>query len=282
MTYEQQSPRTAGNKTSRDSMPAPGGAGLLRRGLSSESAAPAQDTLPPNAPEEAEQPKTEPDGPRQTTKLGGRAWRSQSSASHSRPLSRPSGRGRLPRFLITALVVGTIWFLAAHFAQPSGLPVANQPTPGTTRQATAPAAGTASPATTPTGPANSAPDQVAAQFLSDYFSWKSSEDTAAYTQQWAGAVASASLATLEQAPPRTTLDNGDDVAAQSPLPTIPSNAVTLQQQNAQIDATWGIQVMSAGRSSASWQSRRLEATVLLTLGGSGWQVTNVYWTVGSI
>jgi hypothetical protein len=281
MPQEYQPTHSGERKTSLDPLPEIGSAGLLHRRLSSEMATQVQGNLADNSSESAAEQKPRLDEPRQTTTLNKLNHLRQDTSRYKQPRHRLFSIGRLPRIIFTGIIICIIWVVATHFGQPAELSSGRQAPPGTANQIPTLPAGTASPATETPGPAQTSPDQVIAQFLSAYFSWKTTEDNAAYMHRWVSAVAETSLATVENTAPRLALDNGNDVAAQSPIPSISADAISIQQQNAQVTAIWIIQVVPSGGNAGAWQPRHIDATVLL-IWASKWQVTNVYWAVGSI
>ena len=203
----------------------------------------------------------------------------------SEPLPRkPLGaRGRwIVRGLVLAVIVTG---LLIALSQGNSAPSAAQPTPGHTtmpsktqppRQAT-PQPTNAPPATPPASSAVS-PQDLAAQFLAAYFSWTAGESDQDYLKTWRALVVDASVADLDTASPRLTLDNGTDDAATSPTPIIPASAETSQDGQAQIILTWTIQVLPAGGELTQPESRRIQATLDLIQHTTSWFITNIGWT----
>lgn len=124
------------------------------------------------------------------------------------------------------------------------------------------------------------PDQLTRNFLAAYFPWDAPQEEAAYIQTWAWLVAPGSLAALEKAAPRYHLDNGEDVAAHSPMPSFPASAIHIQQQHAEINVNWTIEVIPPGGELSTWAPRELHAQVTLERGTAGWQVMDVTWGQG--
>ncbi len=115
--------------------PEPGSAGLLRRGATNDMAS-GRHSAPGVPGALAPNPTRAPAG----AGTGAEPSRLKSLVESLRPLGyhetrprqpRPPTRSipRLPRLLITALLVGIIWFLAIQFGRPANLPAAPAPTP---------------------------------------------------------------------------------------------------------------------------------------------------------
>ncbi len=116
-------------------------AGLLHRGAGKQQAtrkqsvASAPGALASSPPREPAAQTTRVERPRLRALEQTRPFRSL----ETRP-KRPRPEKRripfLPRFLITAVIVGIIWFLAMHFGHPPDLPSEPQPTPAGTQTPT--------------------------------------------------------------------------------------------------------------------------------------------------
>ncbi len=277
-----QPPPSAGS----GALPGAASAGLLRRTIASEeiSQTPTQIQTLPGPP--AVQPASPPP-PVETNR--GRFWPLKPRQAPKTP--RPKQPARIKtRLLIVAALLVVVWFVGSHQGAGNQAPAAQgTSTAGASGTPTTAPAGTAT-VTTPTGatptPApttivnNLPPEKVAGNFLAAYFTWDGPQEEKDYTQNWAWMVAPGSLAALEQAAPRHTLDNGNDVAAQSPTPNVPGSAIHLHQQTAIIDFNWTVEVIPPGGELSTWVPREMHSEVTLARSSAGWQVTNVTWGEG--
>jgi hypothetical protein len=263
-------------------LPGAASAGLLRRTISSEEQGQAQSvpTLP--LPQPVSPPIVEAD---QSKPVRARSERPPK-------IPRPKRPARIKaRLLIVVALLIVVWFVglrqgpttqtspAAHATTTPRASSAPTTAPATTATATAPTPTPATPA--PTTPASSLPpEQVAENFLAAYFTWDAPQDDKDYTQTWAWMAAPGSVATLEKAAPRHYLDNGNDVAAQSPTPNVPASAIHVQGQTATVEVNWTVEVIPPGGELSTWAPRELHGEVTLTHSQAGWQVTNVTWSQG--
>ncbi len=202
----------------------------------------------------------------------------------------PDARSRSNRWImlgiVLVLLLGGLWAIghlgAGVSTQSSQTPrptlAPNAPTP-TAHPASASATPAASP--TPTASAASSIRQITVQFLAAYFTWSVGESNEAYISRWRSFVADAAARDLIQSAPRLTLDAGDDSAASNSAPTIPTSAIKISSQQAQVHVAWTIRVLPPGGEQVQWQPRRIQATITLMQGASGWQITNAAWSSAS-
>lgn len=200
----------------------------------------------------------------------------------------PASRGRPSRWVMPgmalALILAGVWALS-HLNAPSPTqsaptahptPVSHAPTapaPAASALATPPAA-----SPTPSAPATTGIQQITAQFLAAYFTWRASDSDQTYTSHWRPFVADAAAHDLIQTVPRLTLDDGNDGAATSPTPSIPASAVQISSQQARVQIVWAIRVLPDGGELVQWQTRRIQAAVNLIENTSGWQIVAAAWT----
>jgi hypothetical protein len=282
MPQEQQPPFTPPHTpSSSGTLPGAASAGLLRRTISSEESGPAHTTPVQPIPQPTSPPVVEADR--------GKFVRTKPERAPKMP--RPKRPMRIKaRLLIIAVLLVVVWFVAHLGSNNQTSPTtrttsttvsSSAPTtvPAKTAPAGAPTPTLATPA--PTAPAsNLPPEQVAENFLAAYFTWDAPQDEKDYTQTWAWMVAPDSVATLEKAAPRHYLDDGNDVAAQSPTPNVPASAIHIQGQTATIEVNWTVEVIPPGGELSTWAPRELHGEVTLTHSQAGWQVINVTWGEG--
>lgn len=200
----------------------------------------------------------------------------------------PASRGRPSRWmllgLVLALILAGIWAVA-HRSAPTSTqaPPTSRATLGpnapTSMTPSASASGTPSTAaSTPSASAIKSIQQDSTQFLAAYFTWSASDSNDTYLSHWRPFVADAALRDLSQAAPRLSLDEGNDSAAASLAPAIPTSAVQISSQHAQVQVIWTIQVLPPGAELVQWQTRQIQATLSLVQNASGWQIVSVTWT----
>jgi hypothetical protein len=201
-------------------------------------------------------------------------------SSHLQALPEPSAgppprlgrRGRVVSYSIAALLLVGVCVAAAL-----GQHVGSSP---------APAAGSPQPLLSASVPisspsavsAGTLQDPQAAAFLAAYFSWDARDTDSTYAQRWQPYVAPSALPALVSSEPLFTLDNGNDVAAKSPMPTLLPPA-TQQETGAAFVVAWTIQVLPEGGEGAAWQPRHVQAALSLMEAANGtWLVNAVVWS----
>lgn len=280
-----QKPPSSSNLAPSQQSPAQPGqrAGLLRAPQAARATTPGAAPAQTPAGTRAAAPRPARASKDHRWSLGGGSdfWQGMAERRAARPsLPSPQPLGRRTRFLlqlVTMLVfLGAVWFILgrAGNGQPSLPPNA---TTAINRQATTDAPGSAASTASPGKSAPLSAEQVTATFLQSFFSWDGAESDQTYITGWAKFVAPRVVATLDTAAPRLLLDSGNDSAAQSPAPTIPNGSAQVQGQNAQVQASWTIQVAPPAAEQVIWQTRQVQATVWLTQSGTTWLVTNLTW-----